>query len=156
MTTDTLSATGAGPGPATLHGGCVCGAVRYVTDGPPLRVTVCHCTWCRRRTGSAFGTECVFRLDAVRFAGPPPRSYRHRSDVSGRWVDQDFCPACGANLGLRLEAVPDLRSLAIGTFDDASWLDAAGIAVRHVFVRSALSVCPPPHDAETYETHFRA
>ena len=30
------------------EGGCVCGSVRYVARGDPLRVTVCHCTWCQK------------------------------------------------------------------------------------------------------------
>ena len=154
MTIDTDA--GAACDATILRGGCVCGAVRYAAAGLPLRVTVCHCTWCRRRTGTAFGTECVFPVDAVRLEGASLRSYRHRSDVSGRWIEQDFCSACGSNVGLRLEAVPDIRSLGIGTFDDTEWFDTGRIAVRHVFTRSALPVCPPPHGAETYEAHFRS
>ena len=141
---------------SSLSGGCVCGAVRYVTDGLPLRITICHCTWCRRRTGTAFGTECVFPIGAVRFEGEHPRAYRHRSDLSGRWIDQDFCPACGSNVGLRLEALPEMRSLSIGDFDDASWIDSAGITVRHVFTRSSLSFSSIPDGVERHELHFRA
>jgi hypothetical protein len=66
------------------EGGCVCGAVRYVADGDPERVTVCHCTWCQRRTGSAFGVEAVFKMEAVSLAGDAVRTYRHVSDESGR------------------------------------------------------------------------
>ena len=138
-----------------LNGGCVCGDVRYSTDGPPARVTVCHCTWCQRRTGSAFGTECVFAMEAVRIEGASPRSYRHRSDVSGRWVEQDFCSTCGSNIGLRLEALPDIRSLSLGTFDDLAWLDAPGTIVRHVFTRSRLGISDIPDDVERFERHFR-
>jgi hypothetical protein len=42
------------------NGGCVCGSIRFKATGEPLRVTICHCTWCQRRTGTAFGTEVVF------------------------------------------------------------------------------------------------
>ena len=42
------------------EGSCVCGAVRYVTRGELLCVTVCHCTWCQRRTGTVFAAEPVF------------------------------------------------------------------------------------------------
>ena len=138
-----------------LAGGCVCGDVRYETAGAPLRITACHCTWCRRRTGAAFGVECVFPTDDVRVRGSALRSYRHRSDVSGRWLEQDFCSACGSNIGLRLEAVPDVRSLSIGSFDDLSWMDSPDIVVRHVFVRSRLDIALIPDHVETHAAHFR-
>jgi len=142
---------------STLTGGCVCGKVRYRTDGPPLRITVCHCTWCQRRTGTAFGTECVFPIDRVTVVDSSfMRSYRHRSDLSGRWVEQDFCAECGSNIGLRLEAVPDIRSLSIGSFDDKEWLDATSLPVRHVFTRSKLPLAAIPADVDRHEMHFRA
>jgi len=50
-------------------GGCVCGAVRFVATGEPLRVTICHCTWCQRRTGTAFGTEVVYQAGQVALTG---------------------------------------------------------------------------------------
>ena len=84
------------------------------------------------------------------------RSYRHRSDVSGRWLEQDFCAGCGSAIGLRLEAVPDIRSLAIGSFDETRWFDGTSVPVRHVFTRSRLSLTWIPDDAERYEMYFRA
>ena len=36
-------------------GQCVCGKVTYTVVGEPARITICHCKWCQRRTGSAFG-----------------------------------------------------------------------------------------------------
>jgi hypothetical protein len=107
------------------EGGCVCGAVRYVAHGDPERVTVSHCTWCQRRTGSAFGVEVVFRTEAVALAGDSPRTYRHISDEAGRWLDQQFCSRCGTNIGITLEAVPGIRTIAAGTSDNPSWVMAA-------------------------------
>ena len=138
-----------------LTGGCVCGRVRYHTTSLPMRVTVCHCTWCQRRTGTAFGAECVFLLKDVTIDGDSLHSYRHVSDISGRWIEQDFCSACGSNIGLRLEAVPEIRSLSIGSFDDRSWIDSEEIAIRHVFTRSQLGICKIPADVERYKMHFR-
>jgi len=137
------------------QGGCVCGRVRYVVHDDPERVTICHCAWCQRRTGSAFGIEAVFRLEKVTMSDGPLKAYRHVSDESGRWIDQHFCSSCGTNIGFTLEAVPGIRTIAGGTFDDPSWIDAAKHQFRHVFLRSAQNWCTIPKGVETYEEHFR-
>jgi hypothetical protein len=137
------------------EGGCVCGAVRYVGHGEPERVTVCHCTWCQRRTGSAFGVEVVFRTANVTLAGDLLRTYRHISDESGRWLDQDFCARCGTNIGISLEAVPGIRTIAAGTFDDPSWISPATCRFRCVYLRSAQDWSKVPDGAEQYQAHFR-
>ena len=72
------------------EGGCVCGAVHYVAHGDPEHVTVCHCTWCQRRAGSAVGVEAVFRTEKVTLVGDTLRKYRHISDESGRWRTADL------------------------------------------------------------------
>lgn len=89
------------------EGGCVCGAVRYIVESAPERSTICHCTWCQRRTGSAFGVETVFKTDTVKITGDTLQKYRHHSDESGRWVDQHFCATCGTNIGITLRLFPN-------------------------------------------------
>lgn len=135
-------------------GGCVCGAIRFTATGEPLRVTICHCTWCQRRTGTAFGTEVVFESGQVTLRGEAAR-YRHLSDQSGRWLDLEFCPRCGTNLGFTLEAAPGLRTLPAGAFDDPSWIRAERYKFRHVFVRSRRGWSDLSPLVETYEQHFR-
>jgi hypothetical protein len=137
------------------EGGCVCGAVRYVAHGDPERVTICHCTWCQRRTGSAFGVEAVFRTEEVTLVGAALRVYRHVSDESGRWLDQQFCSHCGTNIGITLEAAPGVRTIAAGTFDDPSWIKSEKYAFRYVYLRSAQSWSKIPDGVEQYETPFR-
>lgn len=138
-----------------IEGGCVCGDVRFIATTLPLRVTICHCTWCQRRTGSAFGVECVFQLDKIKVEGSSLRSYRHTSDISGRWLEQAFCSSCGSNIGLRLEALPDIRSISIGCFDSKAWMDNPEVMVKHVFTRSKLDFSEIPDNVETHEMHFR-
>ena len=41
------------------HGGCLCGEVRYRTTAKPVRVTISHCTFCQRMTGSAYLVEPI-------------------------------------------------------------------------------------------------
>lgn len=142
-------------GEAKHAGGCVCGAVRFLASGDPRRVTVCHCLWCQRRTGSAFGVEAVFGQAQVKFQGEPAARYRHVSDESGRWLETEFCPRCGTNLGMTLEAVPGIRTLPAGAFDDPGWIAPERHEFRHVFVRSQRGWHDPSAAVGVYEQHFR-
>ena len=75
-------------GDATVarEGGCLCGAVRYRVKGEPVRSSACHCTYCQRRTGSAFGVGAYFRENDVEIMRGDLKAYEYRSDESGRWL----------------------------------------------------------------------
>ena len=136
------------------QGGCVCGVVRYQVRGDPM-LTVCHCTWCQRRTGSAFGVGAVFKAEDVNLAGETLNAYRHNSDESGRWLDQQFCTRCGTNVGFILEAAPGIQAISAGTFDDPSWIRPDRSKFRYVYLRSARNWSTVPEGAECFQTHFR-
>ena len=137
-------------------GRCMCGALRFKTTGEPSRVTICHCTWCQRRTGTAFGTEVVFNNDQVEMTGDVIARYRHVSDESGRWLEVEFCRRCGTNLGFTLEAVPGVRTLPAGAFDDPAWITAERYKFRHVFLRSRREWSDLSPHVEQYERHVRS
>ena len=137
-------------------GSCVCKSVRYICTGEPERVTICHCLWCQRRTGSAFGIELVFVEERVSLAGIEPAKYRHVSDESGRWLDTYFCPRCGSNLGFTLQAVPGIRTVPAGTLDEPGLIDPKQMKIRHVFTRSRRTWSDITSEVEAYERHFRA
>lgn len=137
-------------------GGCVCGSVRFRASGEPLRVTICHCRWCQRRTGTAFGTEVVFGSGQVVFTGQDITRYRHTSDESGRWLDVEFCARCGSNLGFTLQAVPEIRTLPAGAFDEADWIRADRYKFRHVYLRSRRDWSDLSPLVEMHEQHFRS
>ena len=142
---------------AEVHeGGCLCGAVRYRTTAPPLRVTICHCTFCQRFTGSAYLVEPIFRRGDVSFSGAPPKTYAHRSDGSGKRVTLSFCATCGTTLYLDLERFPDILGLCGGTFDDPNWFERGDSNTRHIFTRSAQDGTMLPPGIATYEAHALA
>lgn len=53
----------------SLTARCGCGALRAICVGAPVRVSVCHCLDCKRRTGSAFSWNARFRSARVRVEG---------------------------------------------------------------------------------------
>jgi hypothetical protein len=131
----------------TNAGGCLCGAVRYRTTGRPERTTACHCTFCQRLTGSAFGIWVTFRIDNVAFDGDARQAYEHRSDESGRWIRAEFCARCGTTLGSTLEKGSGLYAIVGGTYDDTSWLSPE----KHIWTRSAQPWVVIPADVPRFE-----
>jgi hypothetical protein len=141
---------------ADVHeGGCLCGALRYRTIGEPMRVAVCHCTWCQRRTGSAFAVEPAFLKEQVKIAQGTPRRFRQVSPAHGRWLELHFCETCGANIGLTVERATDTFLVDAGTYDDPSWIDAGKHAFRYVFMGTAQAWSQPPEGADLHEAHYR-
>jgi hypothetical protein len=119
------------------QGGCLCGEARYKTTAEPLRVTICHCTFCQRLTGSAYLVEPIFRREDVIFHGTPLKTYDHRSDTSGKRVTVNFCGRCATTICLDLERFPDILGFCGGTFDDPNWFERGKENCRHIFTRSA-------------------
>jgi hypothetical protein len=131
----------------------LCGNVRYKTLADPLRVTICHCRFCQRFTGSSYLREPIFRKQDVVFEGVPTRTYDHRSDSSGKRVTLKFCGRCGTTLCLDLERFPDVLGLCGGTFDDPDWFDRSSGKCRHIFIRSAQRDLVLPAGVHLFEEH---
>ncbi|MEM7442650.1 MAG: GFA family protein [Pseudomonadota bacterium] len=125
-------------------GGCACGAVRYRTVGEPQRVSLCACSWCQKRTGSAMGISVYFDKEQVEFTQGTLKSYRLTSDA-GRWLETGFCDKCGTTVTWTLEFLPDFRGIAGGTFDRPTfWYQPE----RFVFARTRPDWLPLPEGLE--------
>src|SRR5581483_8223268 len=67
---------------ATRAAECHCGQLRLEATGEPIRISVCHCLACQRRTGTAFAVQARFPAARVRVTGRFRDHVRH-SDESG-------------------------------------------------------------------------
>jgi hypothetical protein len=100
----------------TRQAQCSCGQLRVTTQGAPVRISVCHCLACQRRTGSAFGVQARFPRSQVQIEG---RSSAYvRTADSGKQLTFNFCPTCGATLHYTLEQFPDVIAIPVGAFAD--------------------------------------
>jgi hypothetical protein len=98
---------------------CSCGQLTVAVDGEPVRISVCHCLACQRRTGSAFGAQARFARERVKIEGRSTQ-YVRKAD-SGNEVTFHFCPACGATVYYQLGALPDFVAVPVGAFADPSF-----------------------------------
>jgi hypothetical protein len=100
---------------------CSCGQLRLTAEGDPIRVTMCHCLACQRRTGSAFGILARFPADRVRIAGRHSE-YARTTDEEDRIVHLfRFCPDCGATVFSTDSDMPDVIKVPVGAFADPSF-----------------------------------
>ena len=49
-----------------IHGSCLCGAIRFEFIKPAGPFELCHCTRCRKVTGSAFFSGLYVRIEDFR------------------------------------------------------------------------------------------
>lgn len=102
-----------------LTGGCLCGAVRYELRARPYMIYVCHCSDCRRQSGSAFGMSMPSPRAAFAVTVGEPASFK-RVMPSGREGAVRFCATCATRVFA--DSSPDVVTIRPGTLDDTSWI----------------------------------
>jgi hypothetical protein len=95
---------------------CNCGQLRAGVRGDPVRVSVCHCLACKRRTGSAFAHNTGFLPEQVVIEGQW-KSWSCTTD-SGRTNRFHFCPDCGSTVFYDVEIRPGIVHIPAGSFAD--------------------------------------
>jgi hypothetical protein len=115
---------------------CSCGQLIAKVVADPVRISICHCLACQKRTGSVFGAQARFPADAVTIEGESTE-YARTGD-SGTTARFHFCPTCGAIVYYLLDAVPGHIAIPVGAFADPAF-PTPTIAVyekrRHPWVR---------------------
>ena len=119
--------------PEVREGGCLCGAIRYRVHGKPQRVTACHCTFCQRRTGSAFSIHVLYDAKDFDLSGSGLATYEQRSAQSNDLLRLHFCSRCSTTVMLINEKHPNLRLITAGTLDDPNSVKIGS----HTWVQSA-------------------
>lgn len=104
----------------TRHASCSCGQLSLAVVGEPIRVSVCHCLACQRRTGSVFAAQARFPKSAVVISGTS-QSWVRVSD-EGNNVTFHFCPICASTVFYEVAGY-DVESIAIpvGVFADPNF-----------------------------------
>ena len=98
---------------------CSCGQLQAQVVGEPVRVSVCHCLACQRRTGSVFGAQARYPREAVTIIGAGTEYVRTGDE--GSKVTFRFCPQCGATVYYTLEGDSELIAIPVGAFADPTF-----------------------------------
>lgn len=99
-----------------ITGGCLCGAVGFAAEGPFPVFQYCHCSRCRRFTGSAY---------AANLFCPPAQFHWTRGEdhvkrfalPDARFYATAFCDTCGSSLPW-LNQAGTMVLIPAGTLED--------------------------------------
>jgi hypothetical protein len=98
----------------SLHGSCLCGAVRYEADQLDGPIVHCHCATCRKAHASAFNSSAAVERRHFRWtAGEDKLSYYASSPGKNRL----FCAVCGSQMIAEFPARSRVL-LRVATLDD--------------------------------------
>ena len=80
-----------------IRGRCLCGKVRYQFEGPIRVFQYCHCSRCRKITGSAHAANII--IDPPHFEWLSGEAYIGRFELpEAKHFATSFCQHCGSSL----------------------------------------------------------
>lgn len=111
-------------------GSCLCGTVRYEIRGEFGAGFYCHCTRCRKASGTAFASNAVVAADDFVITSGAETL---KTFVADTGLHRSFCGNCGAPIISRREGVPQVR-VRLGALDTP--LGAGQGPKAHIYVAS--------------------
>lgn len=104
---------------SSRHARCSCGQLNITCEGDPVRVSICHCLACQRRTGSPFGQQARWSASNVTASGASA-TYVRVGD-SGGTITFRFCPSCGSTVYFEIDKMPGFIAVPVGAFADSTF-----------------------------------
>ena len=106
---------------------CRCGQLTAVARGDPVRVSVCHCLACQKRTGSVMSAQARWPAECVEVEGAS-KAWTRTAD-SGQSTTYHFCPECGSTVYYGGGNFPELVAIPLGALDDPYIVDSPDYSV---------------------------
>lgn len=80
-----------------LRGGCLCGSVQYEISGEPRAFYHCHCTRCRKATGSGHASNLFLKPGAIKWLKGEELIKSYKVPEAKRFTNC-FCTVCGGRV----------------------------------------------------------
>ena len=104
--------------PDEIHGGCLCGAIRYKTTSIPTYQLLCYCTACQTSSGSANYAAYGVPIETIILTKGEPHTFNIKAD-SGRTNSRRFCVDCGTKVWAQIDEL-GLASVNAFSLDDST------------------------------------
>ena len=98
-----------------FSGACLCGQVRFEIHGEIGPFAYCHCTSCRRASGTAFAANGPVRKADLKWLSGRDGIGEYESSA-GKF--RAFCRGCGSPIYARHQTRPDWFSFRLGLIDE--------------------------------------
>ena len=114
--------------------------------GEPVRLSVCHCLNCKKRSGSSFAVQARWSAEHATVQGAS-KSFVKTGD-SGNSATFYFCPECGSDVYYLVDGkFEGLIAIPLGAFDDPyfgrpeysvyegrkhNWVEITGDGIDHL------------------------
>lgn len=95
---------------------CLCGACHVKID-KIVSTALCHCTTCRKRSGSAFAMISSIPDDAFHLEHRTPQSREKTNPDNGNHTTIRYCADCGCTLWAEFSMAPGSKFLRAGVLD---------------------------------------
>jgi len=103
---------------SVLKGSCLCGAVKYEATGEPKRFYHCHCSRCRKVTGTGHASNLFLQPAALTWLGGEELIRTFKVPEAKRFTN-NFCAQCGSRLP-RQAKDSDMVMIPAGSLDDTA------------------------------------
>jgi hypothetical protein len=117
-----------------MNAQCLCGGIRIALSGKTSPIVYCHCSRCRKASGTAFGANADVRRKYWTFLAGEELI---REFESSPGVFRAFCSRCGSPIYSRRPDAPDVLRLRLGVLDD----DPGRRPLAHFWVGSKAAWC---------------
>ena len=101
-----------------LEGGCLCGQVRYSYDGTVSDGIACHCSHCRKYTGTAASLNYVLQTADMKWLSRDTLTKYVDTCDKGKGPNRWFCKQCGSPICTTIDYDDSVLHLKVGSLDN--------------------------------------
>lgn len=115
-----------------ITGSCLCGHIKYEYSGELGPSSYCHCSDCRKESGSAYNVVTHLEEDTFKISSENDTKSFTKISESGDKISRHFCPNCGSPIYSTPKKHPGYIWVRSGTLDNPdlvkpshqSWTDS--------------------------------
>ena len=113
-----------------IHGGCICGEIKYTINAKPLFTQVCHCRDCKKLTGSSYVMNTSIFDNSLNIIGDLSKGELIAG--SGKKCTHYFCKKCGVYIYADYEFAIGRLTVRTKTFSNPELFPPQA----HIFVKN--------------------
>lgn len=128
-------------------GSCVCGAVKYEVEKPFLAFQYCHCSRCRKGSGSGHAANLLVKPDQLTWLQGQDQVKTFYLPNTRYW-GHAFCTECGSAMPMKSKT-GRAWLVPAGALDD----DPGERPTRNIYFASQASWAIDPADLASFDTY---